>query len=309
MATQRPQLPPLFPNPYGPPGTQADPRRLIHYATDGVQPPALLYLDVNDRFEIELQVFDVNIITEFSYRILKPDGEILVGQERLPTAATQTTPAFIFKTFSFSTEGFLLSAVLHNFQGGTSGQRGLTRCKLSVVRGAGGAVPQFTQILMQGGIDASADLSWPNGQNEIQCNGQGCFRDITGTTPAAGADISEAIISASRWNVMSFSATLTTSATVATRTVSFILDDGSAILYAAEANTSQAASLVKRYTFAPVGAPLPSVNTPNVVVPAPIGYRTTSGLNLFSRWRTITTNIQVGDQWSAPQYLVEHWWD
>lgn len=310
MADGLPQLPPLFQNPYGPAGVVPDPRHLIHYVTDGVQPPSLLYLDPNDRFRLEILTFDTNITFEFAYRILKPNGEIVVGQERIPITATfPTTQGFFFGNLPFSLEGFLLSAVLHNFNGGTFGQRGLTHARLVVVRGAATSQPQFTQILMQGCVDALGELSWPNGQNEVQCGGQGCLLNRVGTVPAAGADWSESIISSSRWLVQTFRAQLTTSATVASRGVSFIMDDGNLVQYAVEAPVAQPASTVRQYIWAAIGQAQNAVQSNFVTVPIPPGLKTTSGQNLFARFRTITTNIQAGDQWTAPNYLVEHWFD
>jgi hypothetical protein len=97
------------------------------------------------------------------------------------------------------------------------------------------------------------------------------------SNPSAGADVSVVVPAGQRWSAGTFTATLTTSATVATRAVTLVIDDGANIVYSAPGvPASQAASLTQVYSFT-----LPALT-----------------LNPTWRIRTVTGSIQAADQWS-----------
>lgn len=134
--------------------------------------------------------------------------------------------------------------------------------------------------------------------------GPGLLRSITGTTPAAGAEISETVPTGARWELHSFGAQLVTSGTVANRLPMFIVDDGTTAFFRRSATSNHAASATDQYTFAPTpDSATANNNLQNVA--SPVGLRLASGYRI----RTSTGSIQVGDQWSAVQYLVREWRD
>lgn len=287
-------IPAPFPSPYTPPGTPADVRKQIHYATDGVQPPSQVYLDVNDSLFTVLYSIDVGVVVLVRYRILKPNGDILVGQEQY----VFTNAPRINQAFSLSlTEGFLLS-VHASIQGSSPGahNRGGTRAIIQLFRSAS----VLHEVLIEGNLDAASNLTWPGGFYEPTASGQGNLRSITGTTPAAGAEISETVPLFARWGPKLFRFQLTTSATVATRGVTLLIDDGVNVLFAIEAPSTQAASLVQQYNYGGIGARADKVFGTNISIPLPQVV-----LPQNSRIRTLTTAIQTTDQYTAPQYEVE----
>jgi hypothetical protein len=105
-----------------------------------------------------------------------------------------------------------------------------------------------------------------------------------------------------RWRLVGLLATLVTDATASTRTVSLIIDDGTTALYRAAAQTGQTASLTVVYSF---GAGLPSAAAAGGVSINPLAE--TLPLAAGYRVRTLTTNLAGGDNWSAPQLLIEEW--
>lgn len=133
-------------------------------------------------------------------------------------------------------------------------------------------------------------------------DGPGTIRSITGTDPAAGAEISETVPADARWRLMGVGLTLVTDATAANREVRLVIDDGTTIIAEIPAGVTQVASETRRYSFGagfPRGAGAQSLN---VIAPLPpvvlgAGYRV----------RTLTTNLQAGDNYGAPQLLVEEW--
>jgi hypothetical protein len=174
---------------------------------------------------------------------------------------------------------------------------------VSLVRGGAGATIDFA-TLGQGYVTNVRRLGGPGVslQSGSPFDGAGVLRSFAGTNPAAGAEISETVPTGARWRFISLRATLGTDATVANRAPVLTFDDGATAYAGAAGNFNQAASLSFVYHFGAVGvnhvqtSVAAMVSTPgNLVLPA--GHRI----------RTITGGIQVTDDWSAPQLLVEEW--
>lgn len=119
--------------------------------------------------------------------------------------------------------------------------------------------------------------------------------------PAAGADHVFTARGDSNLRFMSVTATLTTSAAVATRAVRVEVTDGQTIFFRSGCSFTQPASTTYRYSLISSGA---DFGDPATVVhlPSPEG-----GLVLLPGWRTniVTANIQAADQWSVAGSLVE----
>lgn len=131
----------------------------------------------------------------------------------------------------------------------------------------------------------------------------GRIRSITGTDPAAGAEISEVVPDRRRWRILAVRFSLTTDATAADRIVHLHLDDGTSIFADVCVTTAHAASITKVYNFSNYGstqlAPTTCLYIPLPPLPLMPGYRI----------KTITDNLQAGDDFTAPQLLVEEWID
>ncbi len=134
-------------------------------------------------------------------------------------------------------------------------------------------------------------------------NFHGLIRSITGTDPAAGDEISETIPDRRRWLIRSFAFTLVTSVTLANRYVRIIVDDGTNRLFSFEINNVQSNSKTFDYSFANMNVDETFVNF-SLFHPIPV-------FTLFPgcRIRTTTSNLQIDDNYSALQLLVEEWID
>lgn len=118
----------------------------------------------------------------------------------------------------------------------------------------------------------------------------------TGATPADGAEVVE-VLTEDLNKVLAASLTLTTSAVVANRTVTLVLDDGTDILWRKESPVVQAASLARTYLFLtaiPDDAGFDGSGTIRLALPPNLALAT------GSRLRTITTNLDVDDAYAAP---------
>ncbi len=126
---------------------------------------------------------------------------------------------------------------------------------------------------------------------------------VTGTDPAADTEISVTVPDRRRWIVHSLNFLLTTDANVANRYIKLIIDNGAVLLFQFFISQVQVASRGYRYSFANINVSETFVD-PTLFHPFPL-------LPLFSGCRilTLTTDLQVGDNFSAPVLLVEEFID
>ena len=147
-------------------------------------------------------------------------------------------------------------------------------------------------------------LSWPPGVHEDFTEGKGLVRLVTGTDPAAGAEILEAVPANARWRILSLRAVLVADATVLNRSARFVVDNGAAQFYETLHPPNQAASETRVYNAAPGmnqetafdGSAVLRLNLP-------------PEMYLFQGYRigSVTGNLQAGDNWGPPRLLVEEW--
>lgn len=125
-------------------------------------------------------------------------------------------------------------------------------------------------------------------------------RRITIPAPAAGADWSTVVPGGRLWELLSVFGSLTASAAAVTRRPRLIINDGSGSATQLPANTNLAASTTNVYTWAQ-GATSVSAGTdscmgiPDMFLPA--GWTISAA----------TLNLDVADQWSAVQILVNEY--
>lgn len=177
--------------------------------------------------------------------------------------------------------------------------RGQTFVRVDLMRGRG-ASATILQTLVQGYVSAQNRRAWPPAQLESALEGPGALRSIAGTNPAANTEISETVPTAARWRPLALSFELVTDATAANREVAIVIDDGTTTLFTSPSGFTQTASFTRRYSAAAAGAQTaPAQGTDRqILLPALV-------LPAGSRIRTVTTNLQAGDDYSAPQLLIE----
>jgi len=164
-----------------------------------------------------------------------------------------------------------------------------------------GGMPVYK--LFQGYLDPSSALAWPPGKIQLPEETRGYIHLVTGADPAAGSEISETVPTNARWRLLAMTFSLTTDATAVTRRVMLAFDDGSTIYAYEKAFEAQGANLTRAYSFvaglnheAVTGIGKIHGHLPkNLILPQ--GYRI----------RTTTSNLQAGDNLTAPAMLVEEW--
>jgi hypothetical protein len=228
-------------------------------------------------------------------RLIATDGSVNTIRAELAPTSDRLASTVIAN----AREGWLLHGHVRVVSGAPN--IGQCFCRVEIVRGRTGDVTPL-MTLAQGYVGALSNLTWPEQFTVAPGDGRGFIRNVTGTDPAAGADWSETVPTNARWRLIAARAALVTDATVASRTASITVDDGTTTVWNMPCHTTQAASLTFTYYFTAIGASgFASGNT--LVIPAPPDMVMGPGW----RVRAQTGTIQAGDNWGAPQLWVEEW--
>lgn len=281
--------------PYTPANLDSGPSTEIGLDTENASPPTAAYVGKDDSLWVMTATQNPFTVVTVNARLLMPNGDIKLNQWRV---AAPTSKAGSYTQINLP-ECFLLSiAAVSNFSPG-----GVGSCYVGVVLSRlAPAVFNAAQVLCQGYTNFNQPVTWPSGVNTTSVDCVGVPRVVGGTTPAAGANISETVPSNTKWRLVSFRFTLTTNAVVKNRVVELLFDDGLNVFGASGVTFNQTASNVFTYNFAAGFAGVVNNGTPCYVqLPTP--------MQLFPlfRIRTNTTNLDAGDQFSLPIYLVEEW--
>ena len=165
------------------------------------------------------------------------------------------------------------------------------------MRGIAVAGWYFSTDGLQPGVNDTFTITGATGSCGFREGGR--MASLFSADPAANTEIAVTVPAYATWRVMGATATLVTSAAVANRLVTLIVDDGANELFRVNAAVTQAASLTYSYSFASAVSdtvvPGNVVKLPQLIIKS--GYRI----------RTLTTNLQAGDDWSAMRLLVEEW--
>ncbi len=131
----------------------------------------------------------------------------------------------------------------------------------------------------------------------------GRLRSITSADPSAGAEISETVDTRRRWLLRSAKFTLVADAGGAARIVTIFIDDGTTEVWRYTFTTTVAGGVTRTFCLAfsaaaeALSGSVISASMPSL--PLGPGYRI----------KTSTANIAGGDDYGAPQLLVEEWID
>jgi hypothetical protein len=273
-------------------------RRLVRFLTDRIPPPAPLYVSSDDVLLVQVNNTNATSPTvNIGIRFLSPDGQLM---PQLETIVPSSSGAVNTKQIPMQ-EGFLLGLVVSS---PLALMRGECFVSVYIVRGFGLGSQATFHKLSQGYVTIFDSLAWPGGAMESSTSGQGNLRSITGTAVGAGVDISEVVPGGRRWRLLTFRAQLTASAAVANRAPSFQISESIVRpLYAIDPLQAQTASQAFVYNWARgIGNRFANVGNVNQNAPIP-------DMLLFAgnTIKTVTANLQAGDQWGTPQYLVEEW--
>ncbi|HYL64441.1 MAG TPA: hypothetical protein VE077_17645 [Candidatus Methylomirabilis sp.] len=267
----------------------------ISFLQNNVPPANFLFFHKDDSLAWGLLSNVAGMSVRMQYRYLTPKGEIKEGQLIILTIVGNQANAFSIG------EGWLMSVGFQIIAGNSAGAWAYIQLAVSHNFNTGVFFSDHG-LLWSGYVSGVGAAGWPGTAPKEPTDGAGFLRSITGTIPGAGADLSESVPANRRWILPMFTASLVTSAAVANRGVAFTIDDGVNILYAVGVPTVQTASSTVRYLLTSTGVRSTAAET-DQLVPIP---NLTSLKNGY-RIKSVTANLQAGDQWSAPQYLAIEW--
>lgn len=270
----------------------ANPR--VDFSFDKAPPPGALYVGPNDHFLVNTWCSVASVTLDIAVRMLLPDGIIHTNRFSFPLNSDRsvTTDSFALP------EGFILS-VLAGSNGAVlvPGQCWIL-CRLA--RGAPN-VGTAHQTLIADYVHDMLDLSYPAGILRHPTSGAGVIRSITGTNPAVNTEISQTVPTNARWQLLAIEFNLVTDINAADRFVRLTFDDGATIFYTIEALAAHTASLTRGYSYA-INGQQQTVVSSLFNFPLPHLF-----LNAGFKITTATGGRQAGDDFAAPQLLVQEW--
>lgn len=223
---------------------------------------------------------------------LDSTGRVIRAQQVISPTSTRALNSVIVPM----AEGFLIGLTCF---AGTATQPGQLFVRIVITQG-NPTTPQPMVVVCQGYVTNLNRLYGPGAYLSRTTEGRGNFRSVQGSLPAAGADILETVPTGAIWRLVSMNYSLVTGAAVANRLSGFVIDDGSNIVM----NLGSQGNAVATNTYiynAVNGANLINAAQPPTNWPIPRNFWMPAGY----RMRTLTTNIQAADQFSAPNYVVE----
>jgi hypothetical protein len=277
--------------PNGTTGTESD--RAAWTRASAQHAPHAVYVTGEDQLRLTVlnALASVRVVVRGRFQDL--DGRVRPFDTSLVPATDRTASTVTVRLG----EGWLLNA--HVFVSSASPLTGQTFAMLSLIRGEGTAAIDVA-TLAAGPITAVQRIAYPGSPIANSLTGAGAARSITGTDPAAGAEVSETVPTGARWRLLAFNVVLVTSAVAGNREVVLTLDDGVTNISEVAAGVAQPASVTRRYSFSRGVARFAPAASTVIAAPAP-------DILLFggSRIRTVTTALDVGDNFGAPQLSVE----
>ncbi|MCA1834341.1 MAG: hypothetical protein LC750_16725 [Actinobacteria bacterium] len=234
---------------------------------------------------------------------LRISGRRLDRAGGMSTFSDQLTPTTNRAATTFDkpmVEGWLLSVAVRIDAGSPADGQCYVLLELGL-----GSGNQFVplDVLASDTISATRRVAWPGSALRGPLDGAGTVRTISGSTPAAAAEVSETVPTGARWELIAFRATFVTSAVVANRLPRLQLDDGLTTFWNSPVNINHAASITIGYQFAAGLGQSFSDSITNEFQALP------ANLRMLGTWRirTLTGSISAGDQWSAIVYIVREW--
>jgi hypothetical protein len=174
--------------------------------------------------------------------------------------------------------------------------------KLQLLRGIGAGA--FVMGTLLGNVVTQTHAAgWPGSPIVSPLEVEPYVRFIVGTKPGAGAEITEMCPTNARWELMQLTSVITASGAVANRSLDLQAPGGQFQPRLFLSNVVATAGQAWRVQWAP--------NIPNIVN---AGFTRATGafaerclLTGGKAFSTLTTGLDVGDQYEAPEYIVREW--
>lgn len=262
--------------------------------------PTALYVTPDDKVALYVNNLAIGVRLLLDIRFMGMDGRIVPLQY---TVIPSNDGSLTFFNTGLQ-EGFILSLSIGNI--GNGAKRGSCFATCTLWRNGVTVVDSY-QVLFARYIEANPIAGWPYPSIQSPTEGPGFMQQISGTLPAAGAEISETTPPRTIWRIVAFSFQLATAVGGSFRSIELRIDNGFFIEVRTVPNVAPSGAANSLFSAAsgfpsPGGAGVSGFNNFSFI-PLPFNTLMRPG----SRIGTFTGGLQAGDQYSAPQYLVETW--
>lgn len=258
--------------------------------------PYLFTFTGEDCLELTTWCSVAGVTVNLTGRVRLPDGLVQVFGTTLTTLATRLAKTDVYTI----PKGDLLNVVVDIASG--SPLPGQVLARVNVRRGLGAAFKRIG-TLIRGPVSTNAPRAWPGSPIESSLETEPAVRQILGTTPAAGVNFAETVPTGARWELLALLHSFATDATVTDRRVTLGFLIGGIGIASMLAFNVQGPTLDWVYTWGPAieGTTSPTdgrlqAGTPGrMILPA------------LATFGSSTINLQAGDQFSNPRFLVREW--
>ena len=268
----------------------------VEFTNRFVQPPSQLYVFRDDQLFLRTHSQFALVDLFLRARLLTPDGEIVTLEYKHTTSATTRLPKLTTHDIA---EGFLVGLAVIGDP--ATFARGDVWATVGITRG-GGVPGSITQILAADYVEAVKGPSWPAGGVHSSVSGPGGINAVLQTDPAAGAEFSITIPNRARQRLVAGLFELVTDGTAANRRFTLEHTTVSGVLVRTLAVATQPASTTRTYSVGHWGDSAGLIGTTEMVNWP--DHHLMIGSDFL---RTVTTNLQAGDDYAAPQLLLEEW--
>ena len=268
----------------------------LHFDKYQSRPELAFRVTADDQLAIGVRNALAGVQVSLGARIWSLDGEFIDISEVITPPADRA----LRYTFKPMHDGYLVAAALES-TGATFPVRGQTYVTLQLIRPPTFAF-RMNRWLCADYLSGSTSTGWPWGRTVGSTEGQGALYSILATNPAAGVEWSQIVPPGARWRIRGIRATLVTSAVVANRLPSLVIDDGVNTLMQIESPNPEAAGGAVVYNFIPDIPYLPLVTSQQPVFLPP-------DLQLEPGWhiKSSTGSLDAADQWSNIRLTIEEW--
>lgn len=269
------------------------------FITANIPAPTQVYVPPDGFFRVNIQNTFTGAQVIINIRTLRADdGTITVSQDTLLPSNGGNTNTF----FLPGVEGFVLS--VSAFTPNLSLRRGQTF--VSIQLGSGSQQDfHLQQVLVQDYIAQGYAAGWPGGTIKLPTEGPGRLVRGNLNAYAAGSEIADQMTANLRWRVAAVTLGFSASVAAGNRVIQFFFDDNlGSTVYSVDipGNIAPGTNTIISLT---AGSGPPSVNNNGYILPIPENF-------IFRnpyRFRTLTTNLGVADQYSNIVYHAEEWVD
>jgi hypothetical protein len=268
---------------------------LTTFRDQGVQPPSRFYITQSEFLVLKILSSVANPALTVTSRVIGPDGEVVRNLDAIGAVTAGTISTQLFKLG----EGFLLDVCVSNY-GGTV-RRGQTYVSVGIQFGAASGQTPF-ECLAADYVTNTCPLGWPGGAIRSSVDGPGIIVRQVSAVPAAGAELSYTVPTGVRQRIVSGFCQLTCSAVAQDRQISLIIDDGTNIMFQVFTKQNATAGSTK-WVSLNSGTAFQDTGDSQIEIGIPVHPVLLQGYRL----RTQTFTLDVGDQFTALNLLVEQW--